>query len=132
MTFHATGAETNGRCSLVEVSGGPGGEPPKHIHKNEDELFHLLEGKLKVFRGDEELTLYPGDSGFLPRNVPHTFKILSPHARWLVYITPAGFEDYFRELGESATEMKPQGLSTPPDVQKLIQVGSRYGLEFLR
>ncbi len=131
ITFHADSAETNGRFSLIELTGGPGGEPPLHVHQNEDELFYVLEGKLKVFRGKEELTLRPGDSGFLPRQVPHTFKVMSSYARCLVYITPAGFEGYFRELGRPAEKLALPEVVNPPDISKLVRVAGTYGVTFL-
>ena len=77
-----------------------GGEPPLHVHRNEDEFFLVLEGQLKVLRGHEELSLKAGQSAFLPRNVAHTFKIVSPQARFLNTITPGGFEQFFRDMGQ--------------------------------
>src|SRR3954469_7186665 len=105
MTVHADSAATNGSAALIEMVGAPGLEPPFHAYQNEDETFYLIEGSLKVFRGQDELTLKPGESGFLPRGVPHTFKILSPTARWLVYISPGGFEEFFRAVGRPAEEL---------------------------
>jgi quercetin dioxygenase-like cupin family protein len=131
MTFHAESASTNGQFSLVEVSGKPGGEPPMHVHQNEDELFYVLEGKLRVFRGNQELTLNAGDAACLPRNVPHTFKIVSKYARWLAYITPAGFEGYFREVGQPAERLAPKEIVESPDPAKLAHVAGKYGITFL-
>ena len=131
MTIHADSQDTNGQFALIEFSGSPGGEPPMHIHTHEDEFFYLLEGKLKVYRGEEELILKPGDSGFLPRKVPHTFKILSSHARGLVYITPGGFEGYFREMGEPAAGPASPKLKAPPTLAKIVSVAKRYGITFV-
>jgi len=127
MTIHADSQDTNGRFALVEAKGTPGGEPPLHVHTNEDELFYVLEGKLKVYRGEEELILQAGESGFLPRNIPHTFKVMSAHARVLVYITPGGFEGYFRELSELAL-----GPASPkPTLAQISSVAKRYGITFI-
>ena len=127
MTIHADSQDTNGQFALVEANGTPGGEPPLHVHTNEDELFYVLEGKLKVYRGEEELILEAGKSGFLPRNVPHTFKVMSARARALVYITPGGFEGYFRELSEPAL-----GPGSPrPTLAQISSVAKRYGITFL-
>jgi quercetin dioxygenase-like cupin family protein len=131
MTVHADSADTNGKVSLVEVTGKPGGEPPLHVHQNEDELFFMLEGKLQAYRGDQEIILNPGHSAFLPRGVPHTFKILSTSARWLTYITPAGFEEYFRRLGRPAEKLTLPEVVTPPDLEKFAGVGKDFGLTFL-
>jgi len=123
MTIHADSQNTNGKFALIEFSGAPGGEPPLHVHTNEDEMFYVLEGKLKVHRGGEELILEPGDSAFAPRNIPHTFKILSSYARGLVYITPGGFENYFRELSGDPAEL--------PSPARIVKTASRYGITFL-
>ena len=131
MTIHADSQDTNGQFALIEARVSSGGEPPMHVHAHEDELFYVLEGKLKAYRGDEELILQPGESGFLPRNVPHTFKILSSYARVLVYITPGGFEGYFRELGEPATEPALPKLVTFPTLTETARVAKRYGITFM-
>src|SRR3954449_7732407 len=104
ITFHVDSTDSHGQVALIETQGAPGDEPPLHVHRNEDELFYVLEGRLKVVRGSEELTLSPGHSALLPRNVAHTFKIASGYARFLNYITPGGFEAYFRDLGLSVNE----------------------------
>src|ERR1700760_1291806 len=77
LTFHADSTDTSGQFALMEAEGASGSEPPPHVHRNEDEMFYLLEGELKVMRGTEEITLCPGQSVFLPRGVMHTFKVIS-------------------------------------------------------
>ena len=52
--------------------------------------------------GGQVHRLEAGDSIFLPRAGPHTFRIKSPVARGLNYISPAGFEEWFRTLGTPA------------------------------
>jgi quercetin dioxygenase-like cupin family protein len=130
--FHADSTDTSGQFALLETKGGPGGEPPLHVHRNEDELFYVLEGQLKVLRGNEEITLSPGQSAFLPRNVAHRFKIVSSQARFLVYITPGGFEAYFRDLGHPVDD---DGNSEEPQtelsVAELLRVAGRYSVTFM-
>jgi quercetin dioxygenase-like cupin family protein len=131
MTFHADGNDTDGQYALVEFSGKPGLEPPLHVHQSEDELFFVLEGQLRIFRGTEEHIINAGESLFLPRRVPHTFKVLSGSVRGLVLITPAGFEDYFREIGTPASHS-----DTPPpfvvDVPRMTRVATQFGVEFVK
>jgi hypothetical protein len=38
-----------------------GDSPPLHIHRNEDELFHVVEGELSFRRGDEHHTVVAGE-----------------------------------------------------------------------
>lgn len=132
MTVHADAAATGGNFALVEMSGRTGGEPPLHVHQNEDELFYVLEGRLTVTRGSEQLTLNAGECGFLPRYVPHTFKISSGSARWLTYITPAGFEEYFRTLGRPAERLAPEENPSYPDLKRMAKVAQQFGVSFVK
>jgi quercetin dioxygenase-like cupin family protein len=132
VTVLADSTDTSGQFALLEMEGGPGAEPPLHVHRNEDELFYLLEGVLKVRRGNEEITLMPGESAFLPRNVSHTFKVMSRHVRFLNYITPGGFEAYFRDLGQPIVEDYPTSHREQPiDVAEMIRVAGRYAITFM-
>lgn len=131
MTVHADARDTGGQMALIEVLGTPGNEPPLHCHENEDELFFVLEGRLRVTRGNEEIILEPGQSAFLPRRVAHTFKIASSHARWLVTISPAGFEEYFRSLGKPAERLAPESNPAPPDLKRMLEEGRKFGITFL-
>jgi mannose-6-phosphate isomerase-like protein (cupin superfamily) len=130
LTIHADSADTNGQSALVEAEGGPGAEPPMHVHENEDELFYVIEGQLKVFCGDRIRILNAGESGFLPRRVPHTFEMLSKRARFLVYITPGGFEEYFREVGEPASEVVGSVPPAPCDMETRVRAAARHNISF--
>lgn len=131
ITVHADASDTNEACALLEMIGKPGYGPPLHVHQHEDKLFYVVEGKLEVIRGSETRVLEAGDSRFLPRGVPHTFKIRSETARFLVCISPAGFEEYFRTLGETAEYLAPQESPAPTNVQRLLTGSGRFGLTFL-
>jgi quercetin dioxygenase-like cupin family protein len=129
-TFHADSMDTGGKFALIEVNAVAGGEPPLHVHRNEDELFYVLEGQLRVRRGEEEFTVSKGESCFLPRNVPHTFKIVSGRAHVLLYLTPGGFEDYFRDLGQPVIEGQTSG-GAKLSVAEMIRVAGMYGVTFM-
>lgn len=131
MTIHADGADTMGDFALVEITGAPGNEPPRHVHENEDELFFVVQGRLTAFRGKEQLTVDAGHAVLLPRGIPHTFKIQSESARWLNFISPAGFEEFFRELGRPAEKLAPPAQNLSPDVERLTRVAQRFGVTFL-
>lgn len=78
-------------------------------------------------RGHDELTLNAGQSAFLPRNIAHSFKILSPQARFLNTITPGGFEQFFRDMGQPVNaDGTLQGPEKPFSVEEMIRVSGRY------
>jgi quercetin dioxygenase-like cupin family protein len=132
ITIHADSSDTAGQFALVEVAGSTGGEPPLHVHRNEDEFFLVLEGELKVIRGHEELTLKAGQSAFLPRNVAHTFKVASPHVRFLNTITPGGFEQFFRDMGQALNaDGSMQGPVKPFSMHEMIRISGLYECTFM-
>jgi quercetin dioxygenase-like cupin family protein len=99
-TVKLRGEQSGGVVSIVEVAAGEDfGGPPLH-HHGFDEAFYVLEGELTFQLRDEVLTAGAGELVFAPRDVPHTLANRSgAPARYLLVITPAGFERYF--AGES-------------------------------
>ena len=72
---------------------------PLHRHHREDEYSYVLMGKLGALLGDEVVVAEPGTWVFKPRNQWHTFWNASDTPCEIIeLISPAGFEDYFREL----------------------------------
>jgi quercetin dioxygenase-like cupin family protein len=100
----ASGAETDGRFAQVEVDDPRDTAPPMHVHHNEDETFYVLEGEVTVFAGDERVELRVGDYAFVPRGTSHAYLVTSERARMLVSFSPAGFEDFFLEIGVPGDE----------------------------
>lgn len=90
-----TGEQTNGRYAQLEMTTQPGTEPPMHTHTREDETVYVLEGTIEYTIGEHVFTARPGDYVLLPKNIPHTFKVLTPVAKTVLTIAPAGFELYF-------------------------------------
>ena len=77
-------------------------DTPLHVHRDEDELFYVLEGEHVIQVGDEELHAGPGRVVFAPRGVPHAQRRVVPRqGRLLVVASPGGLEGFFRELAEA-------------------------------
>lgn len=133
MTFLVTGEDTQGQFALIEAVGRKGNVPPPHIHRREDEIFYVLEGELSVSVGNCTMKAVPGTMVFLPRNVQHSFTIESEQLRMLILLTPAGFEGWFKELSVPAPAMTlpPATEVAYEDVQRMLEVAPRYGLEFV-
>src|SRR5215211_4533860 len=118
------GATTGGAFSLVEHPLPPRGlGSPVHTHRNEDEYSFVLEGRIGVQMGDELLEAGPGDLVFKPRGVPHAFWNAGDEpARLLELISPAGFENYFRDLA-------PLLAASERDEAAIDDVVTRYRLD---
>jgi|SRR5215831_6951854 len=133
LTFLATGEDTQGQFALLEIVGRKGNVPPPHIHHREDEIFYVLDGELTVSVGDRIIKATPGTMVFLPRNVQHSFTIDSEQGRMLVLLTPAGFEGWFKDFSVPAPAMTlpPAAEVGYSDIQRMLEVAPRYGLEFV-
>ena len=122
--FMVDGEHTGGAFSLVEHPLPPRAlGAPLHTHHNEDEYSYVLEGCFGVQLGNEVLEAGPGNLLFKPRGVPHAFWNASDEpARLLELISPAGFENYFRE-------MAPLLAATERDQAAIGEVVARYHLD---
>jgi quercetin dioxygenase-like cupin family protein len=100
---------TGGAFSIVEHPLDPGRLIPPHIHYREDELSYVLSGQIGVRIGDRDYVAGPGSYVFKPRGIPHTFWNAGREpARLLEIIWPAGFENFFAELGGLAASSPPE------------------------
>jgi len=134
LVLKADAEQTNGEYTLVEYTADAGYETPYHVHHAEDELFYVLEGEIECYYGDDGedvIRVGPDDTVFLPRDVPHGFRVISEQdCRMLVIVTPAGLEAFFREVGIPA-----ERLETPPpgepDLTAMTEAATAYDLEIL-
>jgi quercetin dioxygenase-like cupin family protein len=108
--------DSEGRLSVVEVSGAHGQMPPLHVHRTDDEVFHVIEGEITVWTGAEVVRLGPGDTAFAARGVPHTYRVESDGARWLAIGSPAGLDRYFMAIGQPAETDGPPPEPIAPDL----------------
>ena len=77
------------RVSVVEHYMPYGESPPLHIHRNEDEVFHILEGSMRIqIDGKESVAQRgrdragaEGRAAFLPRRIPRWRALPDDHLR---------------------------------------------------
>jgi mannose-6-phosphate isomerase-like protein (cupin superfamily) len=125
----ASNAQTNGAFTLIEQLAPPGFGPPLHIHHVEDELFWVLEGAVRFRCGDQEVRVEKGGSVFLPKGVPHAFRVegQSP-ARVLQLTTPGGFDRFVEEITIPAPEktLPPAGPPPPDLLERVASLGAKF------
>jgi quercetin dioxygenase-like cupin family protein len=133
LTFLATGEDTQGRFALLEGVARKGNVPPPHIHSREDETFYVVEGEMTLTVAGQKIKGTPGSVIFAPRGIVHSFEIDSEQVRMLVLMTPAGLEGYFKECSvpAPALTMPPPAEVPYSEIQKLLEVGAKYGLTFV-
>lgn len=107
MAVKVGAADTGGALSVVEGVLGPGHPgPAPHVHEGHDECFVVLEGRMR-FRVDAGFrTAAAGDTVFAGRGLAHGFaNPFGESARYVVMLTPSGYEDYFAELAARIAEI---------------------------
>lgn len=119
-----TGAMTGKHGSMVIETSPPGGGPPPHIHRNEDETLIVLEGEYEVLFKEQWRPLRAGEVAFLPRGSLHTFRNAGRETgKVALSFYPSGFEEFFGELAE--------GLDAGNVGERIVQAGGRYGVTFV-
>ncbi len=110
----------------------PGMGVPTHSERNH-EAFYVLEGTLDVEVEGETYRLGPGDFLGLPPGVVHSLHNSGPDpARVLTIVSPgSGHARFFSTLGERIDDpLHPPQPSGPPDLERVLRVGSECGIEF--
>jgi quercetin dioxygenase-like cupin family protein len=120
------GAATDGQLMVGRFDVSKGEAPPFHMHTREDEMFMLIKGTALVWYGDDEPTeLAEGGIVFLPKNVPHAYRITSDKADLLMINTPAGIEGMFRFAGRDKADPRPDGWQISLD--RMGQASTDFG-----
>ncbi len=90
-------AQSGGALEVFEI-GGPL-VPQPYMHREHDECFYIIEGNFTFTPGTEEIDAPAGSVVFIPRGTRSTFRH-SEGARALIFVLPAGLEDFFHEMAE--------------------------------
>jgi quercetin dioxygenase-like cupin family protein len=112
----ATAVQTSNEFTLVQTQGEPSEfGPPLHIHRDAAEAFYVLEGEYLMYVDDRQRLCPPGTFVYVPRGVPHTFKVVSTGpGKKLNLFSPAAMVGFFEDLAaaESAGTATPEMLDT--------------------
>lgn len=123
--FKVTAEQSDGALAVWEEEVPPGAGPPLHVHHREQELFVVIDGRVRFRHEDEIVELGAGGVVLIPKGARHTFKNVGDGvARVMVTLTPGGGEGFFKEVMAA-------GLKAPDDMERIVEIGARYGLEFV-
>ena len=130
-------AATDGNegVSILEHLAPPGNSAPTHVHDDEDEIFHILEGSIRFRLADKESVLGKGDTAIAPRGVPHTYRVESADgARWLTVTCNKSFEQFVRATSRPAGRDALPPPAAPPSAEAMNEIraiANRHGIEFV-
>lgn len=97
-TLLGTQRHSGGAFISLLTEGPVGPEIPRHYHSTVTETFFCVKGGLKMFVNDGYLTLEPGDFLHVPPGAVHSFQIVRDDTRFVGFVTPGLFENFFRYL----------------------------------
>lgn len=127
-------AGSGGSMSIVEFLAPRGFGPPQHVHREEDELFLILEGNLRLMTGGAEIAAGEGAMAVLPRSVPHTFQVVSDTARFVnVTASPTSVPRFDTMVSELGTPTGGRDLPEPGyiDPSRVAEVCASHGIDIV-
>lgn len=125
---------TNGQFSCIAGVLAPQTMgPAPHVHRELDELMHVLEGTVHVLVGAEVYEVPAGGMHFRPHGIPHTFwnSSTTAPARFVDMFFHQNLEDYLEEL---FTRLLPEAErrgwlpESPAFRAQLDAMNARYGI----
>jgi quercetin dioxygenase-like cupin family protein len=127
-----SGKTNGGEVSIVEHPFEVGLLTAAHRHTREDEHSIVLAGEIGFRSDDSEVVLGPGGYITKPRGQMHAmWNAGSEPGRIIEVITPGGFENYFRELGELLAEHPNDPIGKVlHELPEFGELADKYGLTY--
>jgi quercetin dioxygenase-like cupin family protein len=129
LIFHKTSRETGGEAVLVETIVRPDGfVAAAHVHPHQTERFEVLEGRLGLRVGDQELVAEPGDVLTVEPGTPHRFwNAGEGEARFVCEVRPAlEFESLIETMFGLAAEGKTNRKGMPNPLRLAVIARSHF------
>ena len=130
----ATGDDTDGALTAMEMTVGPSFGAPPHTHEF-GEVGYVLEGTLRFHIGDRTVDAAAGTFLFFPKGTTEWFEnVTDSPARVLFVYARAGMENFFTETSQPAESRSlppPPPPPTPEEFEKLAAAAKRQGTELL-
>ena len=119
------GEQTSETLTVVACTQSPASGPPLHTHRNEDELFLIVEGHYSFFAEERWVEVGPGGLVYLPKGIAHCYRnIGTTTGRHWVITAPSGWELFMTEYAKELAN--PEG----PDQNRMLEIGREHGIEF--
>jgi quercetin dioxygenase-like cupin family protein len=124
----ASGDETDGQATVMEMTIPAGSGPPPHTHPGGESVY-VLEGRIRYHIDGDVIEGGPGSFFHVPEGTLENFEP-TEQVRLLVIYTPGGVEGFFAEAGEPAERRElPPASDEPPDMERLMAISEKYGVK---
>jgi mannose-6-phosphate isomerase-like protein (cupin superfamily) len=126
-------SDANDDLCVVEHRMPRGEAPPLHVHRNEDEVFVLLDGRLRMQIGDRRIHLEKGQAAVAPKGLPHALVVESETAHVLTITKGHDFETMLRSMSRPATDsgLPPPLAPTPEMVAALTDACRQHNIDLV-
>ena len=133
-TVKVAGGDSATGMSAVEFTAPRGFGPPLHVHREEDEIMYVLDGRIRLDVGDDSVFAEIGTVVSLPHGVPHVFQVESDTARFLTVTagrsSAPGFDRFVAALG-APTDIAALPAPVEIDPGHVAAVCAEHGIEVL-
>ena len=134
VAIHVSSAAGEDGICVVEHRMPYGDSPPLHVHRHEDEVFHILGGVMRFTIDGHECIAGVGETVIAPKGLPHTYRVESPEgARSLTVTRGSDFETMLRRASRPAErpELPSQMEPTPEIIAALVQLCASNGIDIV-
>ena len=134
VTVRLSASASDDRISIIEHHLPHGSSPPLHVHRTEDEVFHVLEGSMRFNIDGKDMMAHAGQIMLAPKGVPHSYRVESTGGARCLTITSGGdFERMVREMAKPAAsaDLPPRGEPTLALVEALTMACARNGIDIV-
>ena len=113
--------QTRGKLSVVEFRCPLNFGPPRHLHREDDEVLIVRQGVIAIWLPDRTMLARSGDLVYLPRRVAHAWCAIGTEEPILEIITaPGHFESWLRLITERRFEQD--------NLEALREIASEAGM----
>lgn len=120
-TYLGDAKASNGRFIALLTEGPQGGWVPPHFHGEHTEIFYPLVGRVNMLGNQKQLEAQPGDAVHIPAGVVHSYQLKDHYTKFIGFLTPAVFDDFFRTLGDPYQGRVYPSRPEPVKFQRVIQ-----------
>ena len=123
MTVKISSQDTGGAFAVIEDITPPLSGPPLHVHHEQDEWWHIIQGNYRFEIDGREIVAGAGADVYAPRGTRHAFQNLGNEpAKMIVTVVPGGLDLFFEEINANAIP------GVQPDPATLAPIFERHGL----
>jgi quercetin dioxygenase-like cupin family protein len=118
-----SGQDTAGTFAVLDTEAARGHGSPMHLHRNDCEVFLVLEGTLRVVVDGQEHEACAGSAAVLPAGRPHGFVVTSETARYLTVHHGPAFERFAAAAAGEGADI--------PDPSRLTEIAAAHGIDIV-